>query len=362
MISEFGNKIHIKIEGTSHGECLKGSISGLPTNEEIDTNKIALQMLRRAPGNDSTATPRKEADNVEFVSGISNGVTDGSTIEFIIKNTNTKSKDYDNLKFTPRPSHADYPAFIKYGGKADMRGSGHFSGRLTAPLTAIGAICRQILKKHGITVGGHILNIGEVFDIAFNPVTVDENLLEELSSKYFATISEDAKNEMRSLILDTGKEGDSIGGAVEIAVTGLPVGVGNHMFGGIENIISSLIFAVPAVKGVSFGAGFDFSYLLGSEANDPYYYKDDTVVTATNNCGGIVGGMSTGMPLIIKAALKPTPSIFKPQPTVDLQEKKETMLQINGRHDPCIVPRALPAVEAAVAIAVTMLLAEDGLL
>lgn len=361
LVSEFGNKIHIKIEGTSHGECLKGAISGLPLNEEINKKEIEVQMLRRAPGNDATATPRKEADAVEFISGLENNIINGD-IEFIIKNTNTKSKDYDNLKFTPRPSHADYPAFIKYKGEADMRGSGHFSGRLTAPLTAIGAICKQILKKRGITIGGHVLNIGEVYDIGFNPVSVDEELLDNLSSSYFSTISDNAKEQMRELILDIGKEGDSIGGCVEIAVTGLPVGIGNHMFGGIENVISSLVYAVPAVKGVSFGAGFDFSYLLGSEANDPYYFKDDKVVTATNNCGGIVGGMSTGMPLIVKAALKPTPSIFKPQATVDLSSKEDTMLQINGRHDPCIVPRALPAIEAAVAIAVTMLLSEDNAL
>lgn len=328
----------------------------------MDSSKLATEMLRRAPGNDDTSTPRKEPDTVEFISGIENNITDGSPIEFIIKNTNTHSSDYDNLKYTPRPSHADYPAFVKYNGEADMRGSGHFSGRLTAPLTAIGAICKQILSRRGITVGGHVMNIGEIFDIAFNPVSVNIEELDKLSTQYFATISEDAKKEMRELIIETGKNGDSIGGTVEIAVTGMPVGIGNHMFGGVENIISSVLFGVPAVKGVSFGAGFDFSYLLGSEANDSYYFKEEKIVTATNNCGGIVGGMTTGMPIIVRAALKPTPSIFKPQPTVDLQNNTETMLSIKGRHDPCIVPRALPAIEAAVAIAITMLLAEDNAL
>ncbi len=359
MISCFGSKIKISIEGESHGECLKGTICGLPVGEAIDEKQIAVQMSRRAPGMDNTATPRKENDAVEFVSGIENGLTNGEPISFIIKNTNTHSSDYDELKFTPRPSHADYPAFVKYGGVADMRGSGHFSGRLTAPLTAIGAICRQILARRGITVGGHIYNIGEVFDTAFDAVSVNEEQLKALSEKYFATNSDTAKAEMRELIVETAENGDSIGGTVEIAVTGMPVGIGNHMFGGIENIISSVIFGVPAVKGVSFGAGFDFGYLLGSEANDQYYFKDDTVVTATNNCGGIVGGMSTGMPIIIKAALKPTPSIFMAQPTVNLKTKENVMLNIKGRHDPCIVPRALPAVEAAVAVALTILLAED---
>ncbi len=362
MVSSIGNKIHIQIEGTSHGEYLKGIISGLPKGEMIDETLIAEQMARRAPGKDATATPRKEADKVEFISGLNSGATTGEPLEFIIRNTNTNSSDYDNLKYTPRPSHADYPAFVKYNGEADMRGSGHFSGRLTAPLTAIGAICRQILARRGITVGGHILNIGEVFDISFDPVTIDADTLNKLSTEYFSTLSADAKNEMREIILETGKNGDSIGGCVEIAVTGMPVGIGNHMFGGVENVISSVVYGVPAVKGISFGAGFDFGYLLGSEANDPYYFKDEKIVTATNNCGGIVGGMTTGMPIIVKAALKPTPSIFKAQPTVNLQTKETTMLEIKGRHDPCIVPRALPAVEAAVAIAVTMLLCEDNAL
>jgi len=362
LLSCIGQKINIQIEGESHGDYLKGIISGLPKGEAIDEDYIAVQMARRAPGKDATSTPRREADKVEFIGGLKNGFTTGEPLEFIIRNTNTHSSDYDDLKYTPRPSHADYPAFVKYKGEADMRGSGHFSGRLTAPLTAMGAICRQILSRRGIAVGGHVLNIGEVFDIGFDPVTVSEKQLNELSLKYFATISDEAQTEMREVILETGKNGDSIGGCVEIAVTGMPVGIGNHMFGGVENVVSSVVYGVPAVKGVSFGAGFDFGYLLGSEANDPYYFDGKKVVTATNNCGGIVGGMTTGMPVIIKAALKPTPSIFKEQNTVNLQTNENVMLSIKGRHDPCIVPRALPAVEAAVAVAITMLLANDNAL
>ncbi len=362
LLSCIGQKINIQIEGESHGDYLKGIISGLPKGEAIDEDYIAVQMARRAPGKDATSTPRREADKVEFIGGLKNGFTTGEPLEFIIRNTNTHSSDYDDLKYTPRPSHADYPAFVKYKGEADMRGSGHFSGRLTAPLTAMGAICRQILSRRGIAVGGHVLNVGEVFDIGFDPVTVSEKQLNELSLKYFATISDEAQTEMREVILETGKNGDSIGGCVEIAVTGMPVGIGNHMFGGVENVVSSVVYGVPAVKGVSFGAGFDFGYLLGSEANDPYYFDGKKVVTATNNCGGIVGGMTTGMPVIIKAALKPTPSIFKEQNTVNLQTNENVMLSIKGRHDPCIVPRALPAVEAAVAVAITMLLANDNAL
>ncbi|MBO5726604.1 MAG: chorismate synthase, partial [Clostridia bacterium] len=232
MTSGYGNKIRITISGESHGPCIEAVLSGIPAGEPIDMNEIALQMSRRAPGKDNTSTPRKESDLPQFVSGITDGVTTGEDIHIVIENTNTHSSDYDNLKFTPRPSHADYPAYVKYNGEADMRGSGHFSGRLTAPLTAAGAVCKQILKKRGITVGGHVYNIGDVFDIAFNGVMINEDTLNELSSKYFATLSPDAEKEMREYILDAANDGDSIGGSVEIAVTGMPVGIGNHMFGG----------------------------------------------------------------------------------------------------------------------------------
>ncbi len=359
MISKIGNKISISVSGGSHTPYIEGTLFGIPKGEKIDEAEIALQMSRRAPGQDPTATARKEADKVQIISGIENGITTGEEIIIRIENTNTKSRDYDNLKYTPRPNHADYPAFVKYDGQADMRGSGHFSGRMTAPLTAVGAICRQVLKNRGITVGGHVYNIGDCFDTAFDAAAVDETTLKKLSGEYFATVSEDAKNDMRRIIDSAKVDGDSIGGAVEIAVTGMPVGIGNHMFGGVENIISSVVYGVPAVKGIAFGAGFDFSYLRGSEAADNYYYKDGKVVTATNNCGGIVGGMTTGMPIIVRVALKPTPSIYKEQSTVNLSTQENVVLRVEGRHDPCIVPRALPAVEAAVAIAVTMLLAED---
>ena len=362
LTSRYGNKLSITISGESHGECIEGTLSGIPAGEYISEEQVAVQMARRAPGRDATTTARKESDTVKFLSGVENGVTTGGEIHIRIKNSDTHSSDYSNLKFTPRPSHADYPAFVKYKGEADMRGSGHFSGRLTAPLTALGAVCRQVLSRRGITVGGHILNIGESFDEAINPVTVDAKLLERLSGEYFSTISPEAREDMKKEILTAAQEGDSIGGCVEIAVTGMPVGIGNHMFGGIENVISHLVYGVPAVKGVSFGAGFDFAFLRGSEANDPYYMDNGTVKTATNNCGGIVGGMTTGMPIVLRVALKPTPSIFKEQNTVNLETKEDTVLQVHGRHDPCIVARALPAVEAAVAVAITMLLAEDNAL
>ncbi|MBQ0083144.1 MAG: chorismate synthase [Clostridiales bacterium] len=359
MTSSFGEKIKIEIVGGSHTDCICGSISGLPKGIKIDENYIALQMSRRAPGNGPTATARKEADKVEFVSGVENFVTTGEKIEIKIQNTNTKSSDYDNLKFTPRPSHADYPAFVKYGGEADMRGSGHFSGRMTAVMVALGSICRLYLKEKGITVGGHVYNIGDSFDTVFDGIAVDAALLDELSEKYFATVSPSCREDMEREILAAKKENDSIGGSVQIAVTGMPVGIGNHIFGGVENVISSYLFGVPAVKGVSFGAGFEFSFLRGSEANDPYYFDGDTVKTETNNCGGICGGMTTGMPIIVNAVFKPTPSIAAEQKTVNLKTKENTVITVGGRHDPCIVPRGLPAAEAAVALAITELLARD---
>ena len=360
MTSKFGNKISIEITGGSHTECMEAVLRGFPKGVKIDEENIAAQMKRRSPGQDKSATPRQEKDEVEILSGVQNGVTNGEDIKIVIKSETQRSRDYDEFKVTPRPNHADYPALVKTGGECDLRGGGHFSGRLTAPLTALGAICREYLKTRGIYVGGHIFNIGECFDTAFDPVTVNKEQLEKLNGLYFATNNLDAANDMKTAIENARQDNDSIGGTVEIAVVGMPVGIGQHMFGGVENLISSVVFGVSAVKGVSFGAGFDFAYLLGSEANDAYYYRDDKVVTATNNCGGIVGGMTTGMPIIIKAALKPTPSIAKPQSTVNLNTKENVMLTIGGRHDPCIVPRALPAIEAAVAIAVTMLLAEDN--
>ncbi len=362
MTSFFGKKVQIKIVGESHAERMSGEITGIPAGIKIDEAYIASQMARRAPGQDPTATSRKEPDKVEFVSGIINGVTNGEKIEIVIKNTNTRSGDYDNLKFTPRPSHADYPAFVKYKGEADMRGSGHFSGRLTSVLVALGAVCRLVLKEKGIEVGSHIYNIGESFDTAFNPVTVDASQLIELSGKYFPTISDEAKKTMEATILSAKKDSDSVGGCIEAAITGMPVGVGNHMFGGVENVLSALLYGIPAVKGVQFGAGFDFAFLRGTEANDPYYMDGDAVKTATNNCGGICGGMTTGMPIVFKVAFKPTPSVAAVQNTVNLQTRENVTLQISGRHDPCVVPRASAAVEAAAAIGAVMLLAEDNML
>lgn len=359
MKSSVGNKIKLSVFGESHGAAVGCLLEGLPSGVKIDTDALMVQMSRRAPGKDKTATTRKEDDIPEIVSGVSNGVTTGAPLTIIIKNNDTNSHNYDNLRDNPRPSHADYAAAVKYGGQNDIRGGGHFSARLTAPIVAAGAICRQILKDEGITVGGHILSVGNVCESSFDPINVNGEQLEMLSTKLFALNNPDAEELMRKEIEEARLDGDSVGGSVELAAVGLPVGLGSHMFGGVENVVSNILYGIPAVKGVSFGAGFGYASMRGSQANDQMYFDEDGKVKCyTNNCGGITGGMTNGMPLLIKVALKPTPSISKEQKTVNLKTGENSTLIIEGRHDPCIVPRALPVLEAALCIALLDLLAE----
>ncbi|MBO5852283.1 MAG: chorismate synthase [Clostridia bacterium] len=358
MTSSVGNKIRLSVFGESHGLAIGCTLEGVPSGVKIDFDALMTQMSRRAPGKDKTATTRKEADIPELISGVVDGVTTGAPITIIIKNNDTKSHNYDNLRDNPRPSHADYAASVKYGGANDIRGGGHFSARLTAPIVAAGAICRQILKDEGITVGGHILSIGGVEDKRFDPVNVTDTELEALSSKLFALISPEKEKPMRAEVESARLDCDSVGGAAELAAVGLPVGLGSHMFLGVENVVSNILYGVPAVKGISFGAGFGYAALKGSEANDQMYFDENGAVKCyTNNCGGITGGMTNGMPLIVTVALKPTPSIAKEQKTVNLKTGENTTLKIEGRHDPCIVPRALPVLEAALSIALLDLLA-----
>lgn len=361
MSSNFGDLIRVTIFGESHGPAIGLVMDSPPVGYEISEELVLAQMKRRAPGQDATATSRVEADIPEFLSGLLDGKTTGAPLACIIRNTNTHSGDYDNIVRCPRPSHADYAASVRYDGNNDIRGGGHFSGRLTAPLVIAGSIAKQILSKNGIAVVGHVLQIGKAKDSEFCTTSIDDELAEKLSNEYFATISDSAKEKMYSEIMAAKSENDSIGGAVEIAVTGLPVGVGDPMFGGVENVISSAVYGVPAVKAVSFGAGFDFAGMRGSEANDQMYVDDNGEVKClTNNCGGITGGITNSMPVIIKAYLKPTPSIGRPQHTVDVTDCTNSILEIKGRHDPCIVPRALPAIESAVALAILNLLARGG--
>lgn len=356
MSSTWGEHIKISIFGESHGEAIGVTLDGLPAGEKIDLEAIALQMSRRAPGRDKASTPRKESDLPQILSGFLNGYTTGAPLCAVIYNTNTRSGDYANLSILPRPGHADYTGFVRYSGYNDIRGGGHFSGRLTAPLVFAGAVCRQILLHRGIHIGAHVYAIADVRDTPFDPVTVSGEQLDTLAGIYFSLIDGGKEKAMREKIEDARIALDSVGGIVECAVTGMPAGIGSPMFGGIENVLSSILFGIPAVKGVEFGEGFGAAGLHGSENNDVFCYENGTVKTKTNNCGGILGGISNGMPIIFRAAFKPTPSIAREQDTVNLTEKADAKLSIHGRHDPCIVPRAVPVVEAAAAIGILDLL------
>jgi chorismate synthase len=351
-MNTFGEKIKVTIFGQSHADCIGAIIDGLPSGTAIDEEYVAKIMALRAPGNSPLATSRKEPDCVEFVSGVINGKTVGSSVSAIIRNTNTNSKDYKDLVNRPRPSHADYPATIRYGENFDIRGGGQFSGRLTAPLCIAGAIALPILEKKGIKICSHILSVGSVKDTPFS-LTEDENeLLSKLSEESFPVICDSAKEKMTELIKKAAQELDSVGGVIECKITGLPVGIGEPMFCGVENAISKMMFGIPAVKGIEFGKGFEGSSMFGSQYNDSYYYDENgKVKTRTNNAGGICGGMTTGMPVVFRVALKPTPSIAKVQNTVDLSTGENTTIEIKGRHDPCIATRAAVVVRAAAAFA-----------
>lgn len=348
----WGSNLRLTIFGESHGPAIGAVLEGLPAGEEIDGEQVLAQMARRAPGHDSSATPRKESDTPEILSGILNGRTTGAPLCAVIRNTNTHSEDYENLRNVPRPGHADYTAGVRYRGFNDVRGGGCFSGRLTAPLVFAGAVCRQILKRRGVTIGAHVLSIHSAADQPFDAVNVSADLLENLSSRYFPTVDPAAEAAMRAEIESARQMRDSVGGVAECAAVGMPAGHGGPLSEGVESVLSSLLFAIPACKGVEFGAGFSSASLFGSENNDPFYFDGNgTVKTRTNHAGGILGGITTGMPLLFRAAFKPTPSIGLEQQSVDLSTKTNTKLIVHGRHDPCIVPRAVPAVEAAAAVA-----------
>lgn len=351
-MATFGDKIKVSIFGESHGEGIGAVIEGVPAGYKIDMNSVLTQMARRAPGKDKTATPRLEKDFPNIKSGFLDNVTTGAPICCVIDNTNTKSGDYSNLLSNPRPGHSDYTAFVKYGGNNDIRGGGHFSGRLTAPIVFAGSIIRQILEQKGIKIAAHISSIGSIQDEKFNPVEIDAQLIDRLNNSTFALIDESKEEPMREEVEAARMDLDSVGGTIECVITGVPAGLGGPLFDGIEGKIAQIIFGIPAIKGIEFGKGFESAELRGSENNDPFTYKNGKVVTATNNCGGILGGISNGMPIIFKAAVKPTPSISKEQNTVNLQTETNEKLVVKGRHDPCIVPRAVPVVEACAAIAI----------
>ncbi len=349
MSSEFGKNLTVSIFGQSHGEAIGVVINGLPSGEKIDFVRLQEFLDRRKGGKNAFSTKRSEADVPEFLSGIENGVTCGMPLAAIIRNADKRSADYGEILDKPRPAHADLTAYIKWNGKADMRGGGHFSGRLTAPLCIAGGIAKQILERKGIYVGAHIDEIYGISDTHF-PKEPDNALFEEISNKEFPVIDDNAGEKMKEAISDAARDLDSVGGIVECMVIGTPAGLGDPMFSGMENKLSSALFGIPAVKGIEFGRGFDSARIRGSENNDPYGIADGKIKPLTNNAGGILGGITTGEPIRLRVAFKPTPSIAKEQKTVSLSKMEETTLCIKGRHDPCIVPRALPVVEAVAAI------------
>ena len=344
MSSTYGENLRLTIFGQSHSPAIGVTVEGIPAGEKVDLDELQRFLNRRAPGKNVWSTPRKEADAPEILSGLVNGYTCGAPLTAIIRNTNTRSQDYANLAVTPRPGHADYTAEVKYGGYQDRAGGGHFSGRLTAPLCIAGGICLQILAREDITLVSRIASIGGISD--------EGELTGSTADKEFPVVSDARGAEMRAAIARAKEAGDSVGGVIECAIFGAPAGLGDPMFGGMENRIAAALFGIPAVKGVEFGAGFAAAALHGSENNDPFTVKDGRIVTETNRCGGILGGITTGMPIVFRAAFKPTPSIAREQQSVDLRTMKPEKLHIMGRHDPCIVPRAVPCVEAAAAVAV----------
>ena len=317
-------------------------------------------MARRAPGNDKFSTTRKEADTPVFIEGVTDDIIVGDTVHAVIYNTNQRSSDYNNLSFVPRPSHADYAAKMKYGNNVDLRGGGHFSGRLTAPLCIVGGICLQILEEKNIHIGAHLYSVGKESDIPFDAVNVSKKDIDQLHSNDFPAINSDCAEKLKKEISAAKEEGDSVGAVIECASVGLPAGLGEHMFCGVENRIASAVFGIPAVKGIEFGVGFKCSEKKGSENNDPFYTDGEKIFTKTNNCGGILGGMTNGMPLIYRAAMKPTPSIFKEQDSIDMVTMKNVKLSIKGRHDPCVAVRAVPVFEAVTAIVVFDLLSDNN--
>lgn len=357
MSGVWGNKIKLSIFGESHGKAIGVVIDGLKPGIGIDMEYVKNEMKRRAPGASALSTPRKELDEFEILSGYFNGKTTGTPLSAVILNNNVRSKDYEKTASLLRPGHADFTGNVKYRGFNDYRGGGHFSGRITAPLVFAGAICKKILEDKGIIIGSHIKSIGIIEEESFNPISVNGDSIAKLSRSKFPVLDEIKGNDMEKSILEVKKEGDSVGGVIETAIVNLPAGIGDPFFDSIESSVSHLLFSIPAVKGVEFGEGFNITSMKGSKANDEYYISKDNVIrTYTNNNGGILGGITNGMPVIFRTAIKPTPSIGKNQKTVDIKKKQNTSIMVEGRHDPCIVPRAVPVVEAVAALAILNLM------
>lgn len=353
MSGVWGNNLKISIFGESHGPAIGASIHNLPAGLELDEDAILKEMARRAPGSSDLTTPRKEKDQPEIISGFLDGITTGAPLTAIIWNTNTRSKDYSQMKKLMRPGQADYPGKVRYQGYNDYRGSGHFSGRITAPLVFAGAVAQQWLEQREIYVGSHVQSIGDIEDQTFQEqetVTVEQ--LQDFKNEQIPLFNSSREEAMKNIILEAKKDKDSVGGIVETFVLGMPAGYGNPFFNSVESTIAQLVFSVPATKGLEFGSGFDITRMRGSESNDEYYYDEEgQIKTKSNHNGGILGGITYGMPIVFRTAIKAPASIEKKQQTVNIETGEEDVLEVHGRHDPCIVPRVLPVLEAITALA-----------
>lgn len=354
MASMCGDSLRISIFGQSHSPAIGCSIDGLPAGIPIDLDRLQAFLNRRAPGSSDTSTTRREADAVEFIAGITEGHTNGAPIAAIIRNRDMRSSDYSELRRLPRPGHADWTAAIKYGEHRDVAGGGHFSGRLTAPLCIAGGIALQALEARGIKIAAHIAQLGPepITDEPLNPVELDEAQLDAIAANPLPCIDASTAQRMHETILQAKSELDSLGAVIECVAYNVPAGLGDPMFDGMESRIARIAFGIPGVKGVEFGEGFGATLMRGSEHNDPFCMQDGRPHMATNHAGGILGGITCGTPLIWRMAVKPTPSIGKPQRSVDLDAHRDTELTVRGRHDPCIAPRAVPVAEAACACAI----------
>ena len=359
MSSEFGKLLRVSVFGESHGPAVGVLMDGLPSGEAVDIAELQRFLDRRRPGQDALSTSRREADVPRFLSGLSDGRTNGFPLLAVLENRDQRPGDYNAFRDVPRPGHADYTAFVKWRGAADMRGGGHFSGRLTAPLCVAGGIAKQILARRGIYSGAHLYRVADVFDRAF-PLRPTEELFDAVARKPFPVLSDAAGEAMRAAVEKARRESDSVGGGVECAASGIPAGWGGPMFEGMESRLSAALFGIPAVKGVEFGAGFAASGLSGSRNNDPFALEQGRVVTTSNHSGGILGGITDGMPLLLRAAFKPVPSIARPQRSVNLATGEEVTLTIPGRHDACVAQRAAPVVEAVTAAVVLDVALEYG--
>lgn len=352
MSGVWGKNIKLSIFGESHGRAIGINIDGLEPGIKLDIDAIKREMARRAPGRSPLTTARKESDNFEILSGYFNERTTGTPLCAIIRNADEHSKDYSNLKTLMRPGHADYTGNIRYNGFNDYRGGGHFSGRITAPLVFAGAIAKQILANKGIVIGSHIISIEKIKEPSFEDTNLTDEILKKLSQDVFPVIEKKTGDKMQELILKVKKDLDSVGGVVETAILNLPAGIGSPFFDSVESHLSQLIFSIPATKGLEFGKGFEITSLKGSQASDEFYIKNDVIKTTSNNNGGILGGITSGMPVVFRTAIKPTASISINQHTIDIKNRKNADLLVKGRHDPCIVPRAVPVIEACAAIAI----------